>query len=74
VQHGCDTRLVAVEDELRTMIDGRAGTWNVYARHLAHGSATRLDRGWGFSNPAAGRLTRRRSAVMYAYRSLAGMS
>ena len=26
-----NARLVAVEDELRTMIDGRAGTWGVYA-------------------------------------------
>ena len=24
-RRGCDTRLVVVEDELRTMIDGRAG-------------------------------------------------
>jgi len=28
---------VAIADELRTLIDGRAGTWGVYARHLDTG-------------------------------------
>ena len=41
-RRGCDTRLVAVEDELRTMIDGRAGTWGVYARHLDTGETVAI--------------------------------
>jgi hypothetical protein len=38
----CDTRLVAVEDDLRTMIEGRAGTWGVYARHLDTGETVAI--------------------------------
>lgn len=41
-RRGCDTQLVAVADELRTMIDGRAGTWGVYARHLHTGETVAI--------------------------------
>src|SRR5258708_39595324 len=41
-QRGCDTRRVAVEDELRAMIDGRAGTWGVFARHLDTGETVAI--------------------------------
>src|SRR4029078_11337785 len=41
-RRGCDTRRVAVEDELLTMIDGRAGTWGVYARHLETGETVAI--------------------------------
>ena len=41
-QRECDTRRVAVEDELRTMIDARAGTWGVYARHLDTGETVAI--------------------------------
>jgi beta-lactamase class A len=33
---------VTVADELRTMIDGRAGTWGVYARHLGTGETVAI--------------------------------
>ena len=33
---------VALEDTLRTMIDGRAGTWGVYARHLDTGETVAI--------------------------------
>jgi Beta-lactamase enzyme family len=41
-QRGCDTPLVALAEELRTMIDGRAGTWGVYARHLDTGETVAI--------------------------------
>jgi hypothetical protein len=33
---------VAVADELRMMIDSRAGTWGVYARHLDTGETVAI--------------------------------
>ena len=33
---------MSVEDELRTMIDGRLGTWGVYARHLDTGETVAI--------------------------------
>ena len=41
-ERDCDTRLVTVEDELRTMLDGHAGTWSVYARRLDSGETVSI--------------------------------
>jgi beta-lactamase class A len=40
-----DTPRVAVEDELRAMLDGRGGTWGVYARHLDTGETVAIRAG-----------------------------
>jgi beta-lactamase class A len=44
-RRGCENRLVTVEDELRMMIDSRAGTWGVYARHLDTGETVAIRAG-----------------------------
>ena len=38
----CDTSIMALHDALHTMIEGRAGTWGVYACHLDTGETVAI--------------------------------